>query len=194
VTYPTENTLEGRLIETGGRNGFSSALRGFRVGTQWANLEAILIASDNDENPDASFTEVQEQVRAAGGYGVPVEPLTVTRAESAVPLVVLMVPWAGEPGSLDSLCLPAMYAKWPEGKKLLDEFCDSTSVSHWPSVVKQAKLRVQVLLSTMCRTDPNTTLRYAWSGDGRGELIPLGHNTFDKIADFIRYFGALLQA
>lgn len=194
VTYPTENTLEGERIETGGRQGFSLALRGFRAGTRWMDLSAILIASDNDDDPTRSFREVQQQIVDAGGYAVPQEPLKVARMSSSVPIVVMMLPWLEERGSLDTLCLQPMYDKWLAGKQCLDGFCECTGVNTWTSVSKSSKLRVQVLLSAMCPSDPNTTLRYAWSGEGRGEPIPLQHQALDRVAGFLRDFRALLAS
>ena len=194
VTCPTENTLDGELIETGGRAGFSLALRGFRAGTKWADLSAILIASDNDDDPTKSFGEVQKQIIDAGGYAVPEEPLKVARIPESVPIAVVMVPWKGEQGSLDTLCLQPMYDKWPNGRECLDGFCACTSVNTWTSVSKRSKLRVQVLLSAMCPSDPNTTLRYAWSGGGRGDPVPLQHRAFDRVAEFLRDFGTLLAS
>lgn len=193
ITYPNEKSDPSKPSEGGGRSGFHSALVGFRAASEWTGAEAILIASDSDDDPPGSFREVQNQIDKAK-YLVPAKPLQVARGSGSVPVVVLMLPWENEIGSLDTLCLPTMYNAWPAGGKCLDEFCECAEVATWRSQTKQGKLRVQVLLSAMCPSDPNTTLRYAWSGDGRGNPVPLSHSSFDRVVDFLRKFPEIVGA
>jgi hypothetical protein len=185
VTYPTD-PVDTPNTQTGGVNGFAEKLQAVKVGSKYRGLSSILIVADNDDDPDESFRKVQEQVRLAGDFGVPEHPLQQARSADGVVVAIMMVPWTGLPGSLESLCLPSMYGKWPAGQACLEAFCACTGTTAW-STTKQAKMRVQVLLSAHCERDPNTTLRYAWS-EGRGDPIPLDHKCFDQVVEFLTAF------
>ena len=88
------------------------------------NVRAVLIISDNDDNPGNSFAEVQTQLLAAGGFGVPDADQAVAKADGFPDTVILMIPF-GERGNLETLCLPAAYHKWPF-RGHLDTFVAST--------------------------------------------------------------------
>jgi hypothetical protein len=70
-------------------------------------LEAILVVADNDDNPPASFGKVQRLIGAATGHTYSVPSTELTKAGTSPILVVMMLPWTGQRGALDTLCLSA---------------------------------------------------------------------------------------
>jgi hypothetical protein len=52
--------------------------------------------------------------------------------------------------------------------------------------VKQHKMRLRCLIASVCKTDPYTSLQHAWSR--RERLIPLEHDCFTRVADFLESF------
>jgi hypothetical protein len=111
-----------------GRDYFSEMLKGLRVGTQPRKLSAILIVSDNDEDPIRSFGEVQEQIRIATGYPVPEKPMKVARAVGQPVVLIMMLPWIDIPGCLETL-LNMVWQREREAMKIcIDEFLKCTKV------------------------------------------------------------------
>lgn len=158
-------------------------LRSLRVARGFGHLRTIVIVSDNDEVPDESFAEVQEQIAVAGGYPVPAHPLEIAPQVQYPSVVIVMLPWTGEPGNIETLCLPAIRDRWPDQAVCLDEFSKCTEASEWP-VNRKSKMQLRSLISAVCRPDPNTSLTYAWSRSV--ELIPLNHASFDRVAGFFQ--------
>lgn len=178
-------------IDPGGRDGFCSRLRGFKPeGIEKAS--SILIVSDNDDNPIDSFQKVCTMIENAEGYAVPQKPLTVARnGSSSPPVVVLMVPWTGEIGQLETLCLRAMRNRWPEIAACVDAFTQCTETDKWPRG-KEERMRLRSMITSICRKDPNTSLQHAWS-DNRPDLIPLNDPVFDQITGFLKGFDTLIE-
>ncbi|MGI0015157.1 MAG: DUF3226 domain-containing protein [Nitrososphaera sp.] len=183
VKYPKEG-------ESGGRSAFGKRLDALRAEPGFERITAVLIMSDNDDDAEASFREIRTQIQWAG-YPAPEAPLQVARGNGFPAVVVLMLPGAGELGNLELLCLRAAYDRWPNLKNCLDEYCQCARTVEWP-LNKQSKMRLRCLLSAVCEADPNTSLVYAWSDGKRGDLIPLDHQCFDQIAEFLRSIAAYL--
>jgi len=91
-------------------------------GTFRRNVRGILVVSDNDAVPADSFRRRSKSLAASNGFPVPSAERTVARAENFPPLVVLMIP-AGQPGSLETLCLLAAFTKWPNIQGPIDALC-----------------------------------------------------------------------
>lgn len=178
VTCPIEG------VEPGGNQGFGDRLRSLRTeGTK--KVVGLLVVSDNDDNPTSSFNRVREQIASAGGYGVPDEPLVVAKGHSTdPPIVVMMVPWAGRTGQLETLCLEAMSDRWPDITRCVHELSQCTGAADWESQGKREKMRLRAMLASLCRTDPNISLQFAWSKTP-SDMIPLNHSAFDQIANFL---------
>lgn len=175
----------GPYTETGGVNGFKEMLEGFCTFRGFRNLKGILILSDNDDNPVNAFSLVSQVISSAEGYKAPSQPFEVVRKDGVPPLVVVMLPWRDQPGNLETLCLISCYESHPTIRACLDEYVTCTGVNTW-ELTKQSKMKMRCMLSSTCNSDPNTSLVHAWN---RGEnLIPLNHQCFDQIADFLRRF------
>jgi hypothetical protein len=168
-----------------GNTGFRDFLRGLSLLLPSANASGILLVSDNDLDPDGSFQKVRTQIQEADGFGVPATPLEVARSANYPPVVVMMLPRAGVPGALETLCLDAIYAARPELKDCVDEYCDCTGTSGW-NQIKQSKMRLESLMAAICQSRPATALKLAWSQ--KETIIPLDRDVFDPIAEFLREF------
>jgi hypothetical protein len=176
-----------------GKDGFKPFLEGISVVLPSTRVAGILVVADNDLDPAASFANVQRQIRnARGGYGVPSKPLEVAKPDPAVsipPLMILMLPWEGEMGALESLLLQSVYGNQPNLKTCSDTFCHCTATDTWDQV-KQSKMRIQAALAAMCRSNPDVPLQGAWNQDEN--LIPLNHAAFDRISTLLAGFDAAL--
>lgn len=178
-----------------GKDGYKAFLEGLsvRLASPSPLVRGILLVADNDLDPAVAFANIQRQIReAVGGYGVPANPLEVARSTAVPgmpPTVVLMLPWTGERGALESLLLGAIYKGNTGIKACIDDYCRCTSSHQW-DLVKQSKMRIQALLAAMCRSNPDVPLQGAWSQSE--QLIDVTLSEFDRIADFLAGFDGLV--
>lgn len=177
---------------SGGRSkfGYELDLLYRTVPTFRETIKAVLIVSDNDEDPNASWNEVKEQLARSGGFGVPETERVVARATGFPDAVALMVP-TGEPGNLETLCLQAAYDKWPI-RTALDAYVAGTPANEW-RLGKQSKMRLQSLLAATCESRPDSGFAGHWR-EREDFHVPLDHACFNDLADFLFGFGALLDA
>jgi hypothetical protein len=173
-----------------GKDGFEDRLRGLKLGGV-ERSKAVIIVADNDEDPGSSFRNIQSQVRDAGDYFVPEQPYQISVRGAYPPVGVVMLPGPGEQGSLDTLCWSAANTRYSHhiGCVEATAACLGADEQAWGKV-KLAKLKVQCLLSSVCKGDPYTPLKCAWWLDppkGRfGDMFPLDHPAFSPIAEFLR--------
>lgn len=178
------------VLEVQGRDNLGRYLHGLAVAPGFKDLKGIIIAFDNEDDPRASFELVRDHLTQSDVCGVPQTPMSVARHGGAPAIVVYMVPEAGKVGNLESLCLESIYAHAPQMKTCIDDYCDCSEARAWP-IAKQAKMKVQCLISALCRNEPNTTLRYVW---GQHDCpISLRHSSFDTLSKFLQNFDNLLS-
>jgi hypothetical protein len=172
-------------VSGGGNTRFRQALDAFGVIPGFDDLEAIIVATDADDDPTVAFANAQEQIRrTARGLVAPPAPLV---EGSGRPLVsVLVVPWVDEPGNLETLCAVAAAAAFPRAAHCADQFEACTGVAAWP-VAKRSKVRLRSILSSAYQRNPDLSLARLWRTDPG--LVPLGHECFDRIANYLGTFG-----
>jgi hypothetical protein len=102
-----------------------------------------------------------------------------------------MLPWDNELGCLETLCLQAVNKKYEKEMQCVIKQSECVGINDWPPQ-KQSKMILRCLLSSVCKSEPNTPLTRAWSTDsGRpGDIFPLDHPAFNPIAEFLLDIGA----
>ena len=181
--------------ESYGHGGFQRRLEGLKIRGVEQN-KAIIIVADNDEYPDRAFSNIQVQIRDAGDYNVPRNPYELSARGKLPPIAVVMLPSGGQQGSLDSVCLSAVDAKYDRQLQCVNAIvkCIGATEETWGKV-QLAKLKIQCLLSVICSGDPYTPLKCAWLVEARkgrtGDIFPLNNAAFDSIADFLRAVGEI---
>lgn len=164
-----------------GRGNFSRPLRAARV----QGYEAVLLVSDNDDDPTKSWKEVCAQIRDAG-YNAPIKPRDiVTDKNGGPPLTVLMIPWDEESCAIEKLCLPALEHLFAAQMNCVNDFCTCTSVNDWGATASSIA-RVEFLLACTQESTPKI---------GLGHFVikskcPLDfrHDCFSRVADALRTF------
>ncbi len=174
-----------QVLPADGKDGYERVLVALSAAQGFDRIFGILVVGDNDLDPGAAFLNIQRQVRAAGGYGVPNHPGEVVRSGGFPAVLVMMVPWQERTGCLETLLVEAVYDVRPDFKVCVDAYAACTRADLW-NEVEQSKMKSQVVISAVCRSDPNTPVSYAWS---RNESIfPLDRPCFDQIAAFLGGF------
>lgn len=171
----------------GGKDGFEQLLKGLVT----VNHKAIIIVADNDGDPDVAFKNIQKQI-AAAGFTVPNKPRETAVTEGLSPASVLMIPWDNDPGCLETLCLSAANQKYKTQLDCADGLVHCAGADEW-DIAKKSKLRMRGFLSAVCKSDPNTGLRYAWGTENSrpGDIFPLKDvAAYNLIADYFRNHAA----
>jgi len=149
---------------------------------------AIIIVADNDGNPNEAFKNIQKQI-GDSGFSIPTKPREIAITAGLSPVSVLMLPWDGEDGCLETLCLSAANPKYAAQLACADALVKCAG-DGWP-VSHKSKLRMRGFLSSICRSNPNTSLQYAWKTDnGRpGDIFPLKDvAVYQKISEYFKSF------
>jgi hypothetical protein len=181
-----EQESEGKL----GLEGYPEYLNGLVTRTR-PNLRGIIITRDCDISYSA-FAKMCATLTSAG-YTAPANPLdivpfgTSTDGHPLPALTVVLIPWAGGIGCLETLLLPAAYAKWPHLVPCVDRYCECLGTAKW-DINRQSKIRMRALLSSAHPHNPSLSLARIWSKSQT--RLPLTDPCFKLIADFVRHFCA----
>ncbi|MEI6135609.1 MAG: DUF3226 domain-containing protein [Desulfomonile sp.] len=175
---------------TGGRNKFGRWLEINRSVSESfrANVKAILIVSDKDDDEAISFNAVKREIEKAPGFPVPPLERTVATSDGFPAMVILMIPMEGL-GNLETLCLDAAHDKW-NLRDELNNLVDASPAAEW-GLSKQCKMKLQTILAATCKARPDTSFAQHWCQNAKYR-VPLDHRCFDSIADFLRNFDTLV--
>lgn len=182
--YHTEHTGRKRN-DRGGNSRFGEKLSSLKFNRHFKNINRILIITDSDGDPDKSFEVVRNQITNAG-FTAPTKPLEIT--QSSPRIAIMMIPQNGE-GNLEFLCQEA--ARSVDGTKAgyVDNFVSLIDGDKWPTPAK-GKLWLRTMIAASWQKDPCINLAPLFGDPRAGNLIPLNHNSFKWIANFIQDFAS----
>jgi hypothetical protein len=192
IGHLTENRgIDGFQIEdAGGSSKFQAFIAGLAALKGIARLKALIVVADSDAGADTSFKHIRTQMKAARipypqtPYTFAIQPNMGTYAT-----YVLMIPFSiGPPitantGALETLLLPSAEEHFSSHIRCLDSWCACLQMDGW-SKTSRDKARLRSLLAAAHPEDPNISLRLAVIPNK--DLIPLGHQCFDALADLLR--------
>lgn len=186
-----QRTLPGfHIWNAQGNRQFANALRAFQIKRPktFKNFSRILIVADNDETPDANFASVCRQIEDIFGVGSRPTARRV-RTQGTPSIAVLMLPWDDKHGHLERLC--AKSAHWANrtiGDKT-DHFMARLLADKW-SESRQGKSWLRSNLAARCESDPFISLGKVFTDSRHHGLIPVEHNSFNAIADYLISFAS----
>lgn len=183
----------------GGNSRFRDALDALVAKPGFQQVQKILIAADSDfpappgASPRNSFTDVVAQIDSTAPiigpprskFAAPAAPLQ--KAGSNPSVVVLMVPWPGTPGNLDTMCLTAARNHSNSAfVSCVDSFSQCVGADQWASESARTKMKLRCHLSASWKDDPAISPTYVWSKNTN--LVPLTDPVFSSIVGFLRDF------
>lgn len=175
-----------------GESKFVSHIKGLKSRRGYERLKAVLIVSDNDESPEASFTKIRNYLKDAK-VPSPEAELTVARwTREGLAFVVMMIPHVdGKPvrGCLETLLLQSIEENQPALKACIDEF--QTCMAAARTKNQTDKLRLRCFVAAMYAADPNLALSFVVSPTKA--LVDLNHSCFNEIATFLTDFPAFCE-
>jgi uncharacterized protein DUF3226 len=195
IPFPQEGPDE-QLEVLAGRQNFGKMLAALRSNFVLKGLpKGILLVADSSNDPTATFQELRGYIEEAQHYGVPDQPLQVARAAVlgglpiAPDIIVLLIPWIDQPGSLESVCLIHLAVKHAAIATHVEAFCAATEMNEWP-IEKRDKAKVQCFIAATNQDDPNKSLRYAFSGVE--PIVSVSNGCFGQIAGVLQNFAEYL--
>lgn len=175
----------------GGNAGFGKYLLGMSAVPAFAQCQAILLMSDNDEAPDDSFEAIRTQLKDSG-FQFPTHPLEVARKQGMPDIAVLMQPHPAQGhdsrGCLETLLIPAMQAANPTQATCVDQMLACAGVGGWKDKGARDKAKVRILISAVYEPDPMHGLFLCFA-PAKG-LIPLNDPAFNETALVLQHFTA----
>lgn len=182
-----------RANKGGGRSNFGYWLKLMRTASESfrSNIQGVLIVSDNDEVPATSFQEVQAALQESNGFPIPDAERTVVKKNDYPAIMIWMLP-TNRPGSLETIVLEAVFHKWPNVRQPVDKFLNDTAANAWKPT-KKSKMQLQSAIAATCEGRPDCGFMGLWHEKPEFH-IPLDHNTFNELEQFLRGFGALVMA
>lgn len=181
VGFPTRNTADGKF----GKDGFGSYISGSRPRRGFDQLRNIVIVRDCDDDANASFAEVRAQIAAAGGFAVPDGPHDT--ADGTPFMTVLMVPWLGEKGNLETLLLRGI-KDGLEKSDCFEPFFRYADFDEF-SLGVSSKKKLAVIIAACNHKNPTCTTTHIWTKENRlGNPLAIDHSAFRPILEFLRRF------
>lgn len=191
--FSIRQTGESNAEGGGGITRFGDFLKGIPSWNGFYQLTDIILVADNDLTPRENFDNVCDQISSVDPYGgppqqypVPSRPLETVAGPPNI--TVLMVPSENEPGVLETLCLTAAVVVAPDITACTDRFANCTSADIWENPNNLTKMKLRSLLTAQNERNPFIGLGMVW--DQNTGLIPLNHQVFDPIVDFLGGFHA----
>lgn len=90
------------IISAGGKNRIGDRIKAYSLEpkSNWPSIGRVLVVGDNDDDPEARFTSIQQQIDAFLPGHAPADR-RVKSANSPY-FTILMVPWDNDHGSLEA--------------------------------------------------------------------------------------------
>jgi hypothetical protein len=154
------------------------ALSGFR------DLRALLVVTDND-TLQTSFEDAQRAF-TENGHTAPANPNAVDDMLGK-PIAILMIPSNAVVGDLETLCLPAIHAAWPNAQACVAAFLQCSGANAWNKRSSISKARARSAAVGFYESDPYKGIGHLFRN---GTLSPLDA-CFDNVATFLQNFDAM---
>jgi len=165
---------------SGGIDKIGQYLKGLTAATTFSIVRKIVVAADNDDG--AAFPRVCTELRKAN-YSVPSAAKQFVQTAGKPDLAILMIP-DEFPGCLESLCFMAATNKWSALEAPFVAYFGATPATGW-TVSKQAKMKVQCMLASTCKQNPQVALHDIWQKEPKYH-IPVTDPVFQTIVAFLR--------
>jgi len=172
----------------GGNSHIGRALAGFRSFTGFSRVKHVVVVVDNDTTPDDSFNNVKQQIVAISKSGaphiaIPQQPHTRATIKSGLDVTVVTIPWAGTPGALEKVLLPAARYASPNTAHCLDAYVACTHVDAWASENNREEMKLRCLLAAANEDNPGIGIGKIWTD--APHLIPIGHESLHDIVELL---------
>lgn len=176
------------VLGEGGKDRFAHAFNGLIPIRGFEQIKLTIFVGDNDDDPAASVAAIRDQLTKTEEFGNPPRkldvPINLLEKTAGVPSVaLLMIPWANEPGCLETLCWNVASRVKPDLAPCALELIRCAKIEGW-SASKLDKVRLRALMASSYKRNPEISLTFLW--DDFPELVPVSDSEFNRISEFLR--------
>ena len=171
----------------GGDTFYGRRLQAMKFNRGLDQVKTLVLATDSNGDPNAAFAKVAAQVRDAQDYGVPAAPLAVSVSPTAgLPgIAILSLPWINVLGSLETLLLGPLSAKWPGAAARAEDFI-VRSATNASGVSGRSKALVACLVAAVCTDDPSSAVSSLWyERKGFRGILGKGDPALDQLVTYL---------
>jgi len=186
--------LSEKPMDQVGASGFGKRLEALLTETGLEACRLVIVMADNDDEPDKKFRDVIDQIKESGElFGIPrtrreiVKPNSIPAGRHVPDIMVLMLPWDSNIGSLETMCYRVGAAKRPALAKCIDTFVKCAKMVN-RSTSKLSKSQVRCMLVALWEKNPDVSFKWSWSSS-RGpskQPWPVTHKEFSELVKFLR--------
>jgi len=154
-------------------------------------LRGIVMVCDSGDHPTRTLTRCKKAAKSAGFIAPATHGVWSGAAAGRPSVVILLIPAAGRPGGLETLCRDYLDAAHPKVAQCVTEFLSCIPPLQPPRTrEKHDKAALACAVAALQRDEPALTLTRAFTG-GR-PLVDVLHETFTPFADALAALLALV--
>jgi hypothetical protein len=175
------------LCDKKGKDGFEDAIIGSDALTGFDAVDDVIIISDNDDDPVASFRSVRAHLKKAidessvqRAWALPDAP--GVRVAGSPSVSIWMWPRANVPGCLETVLWEIVQRKYAVQAACVEAALRCSGANLW-AVSKRDKARIRCFMSLMVKKNPAMTLSLLWRD--QPQLFPVNSKEFTPVARFL---------
>jgi hypothetical protein len=153
-------------------------------------IRGILLVIDACDDATKAFSDLRDQIAAAGKFGVPNGPVEIARSADRPPISVLVVGNEANKGGLESLCFAALADTKQKEAGCLEQFltCCELTENTW-NAEKFDKTRLACLIAVTYEPNPTRGISNIFnSHKGAAPAVDIEAARFDETYQAIRNF------
>ena len=152
-------------------------------------MDAVVIVTDNDDDPPGKLKDVQAQIKAATSVAWPVPPKAwEPKGKRGVPsMVIATLPGHGENGTIETLIMKAMDGTHDEPAKEAGLFIAKMPTGQ-PSekLTTREKACMAALIAATCKKNPACNVQDMWQSNKGFCPSLLDHAAFTPLVDLLK--------
>jgi hypothetical protein len=176
------------LGNTNGNSGFEASIIGSSALPGFDGITDVVVVSDNDDDPAASFSQIAAQLARAAydtgntaNWSLPTAP--GPNNTGTVRFSIWMWPDAGQAGCLETLLWQIVQSEYPDVASCVDAALACSGADQW-STSKRDKARIRCFIGISNQKNPGLPLGLVWRD--QPDLFPITHNAFDPVREFLK--------
>jgi hypothetical protein len=176
------------LVGAYGNTGFGRALDAIAAASGFESVRGIVAVTDSDNDPDASFRLVVDQIAAteqifgppSRRYPIPNQPAVFVPGHPSVG--VITIPWHDKLGTLETLLLEGIEGPIAIHASCMREFSACVGAHSWP-IGPRSKMQLRAFLASSTPQEPEIGFASIWERPASA-AIPITSIAFNQVADF----------
>jgi hypothetical protein len=184
-SFQIRHSAECNGDKCGGRCGFGFAIDGIDLLEGFQKLRGIFIVTDNDNE---HVIDIVQRNLTQYGYIAPQNSNQLGSIQGK-PTAIILIPKHDHYGNLETLCLPALYDKWPQAKECVRAYLECTGAISWGKQHEICKAEVRSIISGYYENDPYKGLGYLF----HEEKDLADHPCFNELSDILSNFDDIIK-